>query len=239
MIIIPAIDIREGKCVRLVRGDPKHQTVYSDDPVEIAQRWADQGAARIHVVDLDAAMNKGSNVEALKRIKKSVNVMIQFGGGLRTLDAVWNAIGLGASRVVVGTALLKDTSWLKEAMEELGDRVVAAVDAKDGEVMIEGWRDKSGVQIEDFVRRIEDLGFKELIYTDIKRDGMMEGPNIPGIRHMMGLTKMSVFASGGVSTLADLQALRELGKDGLKGVIVGKALYDRKFTLSEALEPKA
>jgi phosphoribosylformimino-5-aminoimidazole carboxamide ribotide isomerase len=236
MIIVPAIDIREGKCVRLVRGDPKRETVYSDDPAEIAKRWMEQGATRIHVVDLDAAMGRGNNLEALKRIKESVNIMIQFGGGLRTLDAVWNVIGMGVSRVVVGTALLKDPGWIKEAMEELGTRVMAAVDAKDGEVMIGGWLDGSGIKVAEALKRIEDLGLKEIIYTDIKRDGMLEGPNVDGLRQVLKLTKMSVYASGGISSLLDIKALRELEKEGLKGAVVGKALYDRRFSLSEALD---
>lgn len=236
MIVIPAIDIREGKCVRLVRGDPKKETVYSDDPAEIAKRWAEQGATRIHVVDLDAAMGKGNNLEALKRIKESVNIMIQFGGGLRTLETVWNVINMGVSRVVIGTAILKDPGWLKEAMEELGGRVMAAIDAKDGEVMVGGWIDGSGVKISEALKRVEDMGFKEIIYTDIKRDGMLEGPNVDGLRQVLKMTRMSVYASGGISNLNDIQNLRGLEKDGLKGAVVGKALYDRKFSLSEALE---
>jgi phosphoribosylformimino-5-aminoimidazole carboxamide ribotide isomerase len=235
MLVIPAIDLRGGKCVRLVRGDPKHETVYSDDPAEIARRWVEQGAERIHVVDLDAAMGKGDNLEALKRIKAAVNVTIQFGGGLRSLETVWKVIGLGADRVILGTALLRDSSWLQEAMEELGDRVIAGIDAKDGEVMVEGWKDGSGSKLEDVVRRVESWGFKEVIYTDIKRDGMLSGPNIDGLKALMGMTKMGVYASGGVSALADFQSLRMLEPLGLKGAIVGKALYDRKFTLAEAL----
>jgi phosphoribosylformimino-5-aminoimidazole carboxamide ribotide isomerase len=235
MIVIPAIDLRDGKCVRLVRGDPKKETVYSDDPAEIARRWVEQGATRIHVVDLDAAMGKGNNLEALKRIKSSVNVMIQFGGGLRTLEAVWNAVSLGVDRVIIGTAILKDPGWLKEAMEELGTRVMAAVDAKDGEVMVGGWLDGSGVKIPDALKRIEDIGFKEIIFTDIRRDGMLEGPNVDALRQVLNLTKMSVYASGGISTLQDVQSLRALEKDGLKGAVVGKALYDRKFSLTDAL----
>lgn len=239
MIIIPAIDIRGGKCVRLVRGDPKAETVYSDDPALIARRWEEQGAERIHVVDLDAAMGRGANMDAVKRIKDSVKIMIQFGGGLRTLEAVWNAIGLGVGRVIIGTAILKDPSWLKEAMEELGGRVTAAVDAKDGEVMTGGWLDGSGIKTPEALKRIEDLGFQEIIYTDIRRDGMLEGPNILGLKEVLGMTKMSVYASGGISTLADIQALRKLEKDGLKGAVVGKALYDRKFSLSEALDTES
>jgi phosphoribosylformimino-5-aminoimidazole carboxamide ribotide isomerase len=235
MDIIPAIDIRGGRCVRLVRGDPKHDTVYSDDPVDIARRWELQGARRIHVVDLDGAMGKGTNLEMLKRIKGSVTAMIQFGGGLRTLEAVWNAIHIGVDRIVVGTAILKDPAWLKEAMEELGGRVVAALDARDGEVMVEGWRDGSGVKVAEALKRVEDIGFTEIIYTDIKRDGALKGPNIDAIREVLRLTKMSVFASGGVTNLTDIVALRGLEKEGLKGIIVGKALYDRRFTLSEAL----
>jgi phosphoribosylformimino-5-aminoimidazole carboxamide ribotide isomerase len=235
MIIVPAIDIREGKCVRLVRGDPKKETVYSDDPAEIAKRWADQGAERIHVVDLDAAMGKGSNLEALKRIKSAVNVMIQFGGGLRTLEAVWKVVGMGVDRVVLGTALIKDPSWIKEAMEELGGRVVAGVDAKDGEVMVDGWQAGSGRKVEDVLKMVEELGVREVIYTDIKRDGMLEGPNVDGLRRVLRATKMGVYASGGISSLTDIQALRKLESEGIKGCIVGKALYDRRFTLSEAL----
>jgi phosphoribosylformimino-5-aminoimidazole carboxamide ribotide isomerase len=233
MIIVPAIDIREGKCVRLVRGDPKRETVYSDDPVEIAKRWADQGAERIHVVDLDAAMGKGSNLDALKRIRDAVKVTLQFGGGLRTLEAVWKVVGMGVERVVLGTALIKDPSWIKEAKEELGERIVAGVDAKDGEVMVDGWQSGSGRKLEDVLTMVADLGVKEIIYTDIKRDGMLEGPNVEGLRKVVSATKMGVYASGGISSLTDIQALRKT--PGIKGCIVGKALYDRRFTLSEAL----
>jgi phosphoribosylformimino-5-aminoimidazole carboxamide ribotide isomerase len=210
--------------------------VYGDDPVVMAKKWASEGASRLHIVDLDGAFGEGSaNLEAVFRIKESVRALIQFGGGLRDFESLRQVMSKGVGRAILGTVLLEEPAWIKDAVKEFDGRLMAGVDARDGEVMGKGWRAGSGKSVPEVVKKIEGWGFKELIYTDIRRDGTLQGPNIDGLRTVMKSTRMGVYASGGVSRLEDIRSLKALEPEGLKGCVVGKALYAGKFTLAEAI----
>ena len=236
MLVIPAIDIKAGSVVRLIHGDPKQQTTYSSDPVEVAKQWVAQGAQRLHVVDLDGAFSgQAANLDLLFRIKDAVNVVVQFGGGLRDPESVRKVLEKGVGRAIVGTAILKYPQWIKSAIAEFPGRLMASLDAVNGEVMIEGWQAESGHSLAEAIKTIDNLGFREIVYTDIKQDGTLKGPNLKSIEAVLGMTHMGVYASGGISGLADIHALKSLEAKGLRGCILGKALYAGKVTLPEAL----
>lgn len=236
MLVIPAIDIRAGSVVRLIHGDPKQQTVYSTDPVEMAKHWVGLGAQRLHVVDLDGAFTgHAANLDLVNRIKDAVNIVVQFGGGLRDPETVRALLYKGIGRVIVGTAILKNPEWIKDIVREFPSRVMAAVDAVNGEVMIEGWQADSGHQLEDVIKTIDRLGIREIVYTDIKQDGTLKGPNFESIEKVLGMTHMGIYASGGLSSIADVKALKGLESKGLRGCILGKSLYAGKIQLPEAL----
>ncbi len=235
MLVIPAVDIKDGECVRLLRGDLKHKTVYSSEPLKMAKEWEVQGAKRLHLVDLDGAMRTGSNLDLILRIKNSVFCEVQMGGGLRSLDDVKRVLEKGIDRVVIGTAILKKPEWVQKAVDLFKDRIIAGVDSRHREVKLEGWKEGSGLLLPEVIRKIEAMGFQEIIFTDISRDGMMLGPNIPATRDVLKMTKMSVYASGGISGLDDIKSLKSLVPDGLKGCIVGKALYDGKMSFRGAV----
>lgn len=235
MVIFPAVDIKDGKCVRLVEGDPSRQTVYSEEPAKMAKQWASGGAEWIHVVDLDGALGSGANLEVIRLVRDQVKCKIQMGGGLRSMDTVQALLHMGVDRVVIGTAIFKDPAWVRDAVKEFPDRVIAGVDARDGEVKVEGWQEGSGRPIGEALLHVESLGIKEVIFTDISRDGKLEGPALDSIRKVMQSTRMAVVASGGVSSAADIKSLKALEPLGLRGCIVGKALYDGRLTLRDAL----
>ncbi|HOW28655.1 MAG TPA: 1-(5-phosphoribosyl)-5-[(5-phosphoribosylamino)methylideneamino]imidazole-4-carboxamide isomerase [Elusimicrobiota bacterium] len=234
MLIIPAIDIKDGRCVRLLQGDPTKTTVYADDPVDMARHWVSRGARRLHIVDLDGAILGGiRHQDLLLRMKQAAPVVIEFGGGVRRLETVRDLIRQGVDRVIVGTAIVNDDPWVRQAIQEFPDRLMAAIDAVDGDVKKDGWQKKSGVSVEEAVRKAESLGFKEFIFTDISKDGMLQGPNIRSIESVLRITTMGLYASGGIAHLEDLQALKKI--KGISGCIIGKALYAKQFTLEEAL----
>ncbi len=236
MLIIPAIDIKGGSVVRLVHGDPKQETVYSTDPVEMAKRWVALGAQRLHVVDLDGAFTgHAANLDLVYRIKDAVNIVVQFGGGLRDPETVRKVLDRGIGRAIVGTAILKYPQWVKATLQEFPGRLMASVDAVNGEVMIEGWQADSGHALADVIRTIDQLGFREIVYTDIKQDGTLKGPNLASIEQVLGMTHMGVYASGGLSSIEDVKALKALEAKGLRGCILGKSLYAGKIQLPEAL----
>jgi phosphoribosylformimino-5-aminoimidazole carboxamide ribotide isomerase len=236
MLIIPAIDIKAGSVVRLTHGDPKQETVYSSDPVEMAKRWVAQGAQRLHVVDLDGAFTgHPANLDLVYRIKDAVNVVVEFGGGLRDPDTVKKVLDRGIGRAIVGTAILKYPQWIKTTLAEYPGRLMASLDAVNGEVMIEGWQADSGHTLADVIKTIDNLGFREIVYTDIKQDGTLKGPNVKSIGEVLAMTHMGVYASGGISSLDDLKALKALEAKGLKGAILGKSLYAGKINLPDAL----
>jgi len=237
MLIIPAIDLRGGKVVRLFQGKFNRQKVYSSDPVKVAKHWARQGAQFLHIVDLDGALRgTPKNLKAVKDISAKVGMPFEFGGGVRSIEMISKLLEFGAQRVVLGTRAASDAGFLKKAKKKFGERVIISIDAKDGKVLTRGWNQEGAKTALDFAEEIKRAGFKQLIYTDISRDGTLTGPNIKGIRELLKETGLKVIVSGGVSGLADLAKLKKLEKKGVFAVIVGKALYEGRFTLSEALK---
>jgi phosphoribosylformimino-5-aminoimidazole carboxamide ribotide isomerase len=237
MRLFPAIDIQGGRCVRLRRGDFADETVFGQDPVAVARHWVQQGARYLHVVDLDGAKEGvPANFELVRDIAEAVPVPVQFGGGVRSLDSLSLVGDSSVARLVIGTSALTDERFLQQALAAWGPRLVVAVDAEEGYVKTHGWRKKSGMAATSFARALQDLGVKEIIYTDISRDGMMLGMNLRGIRALAEETELELIASGGVTTLDDLSDLQKLEPLGVTGVIVGRALYENSFTLGEALE---
>jgi phosphoribosylformimino-5-aminoimidazole carboxamide ribotide isomerase len=235
MILLPAIDILEGKAVRLKRGDFDQSTVYDADPLDAAQRWVSAGARALHVVDLDGARRgTPANLEHVRRIAAGVDVPIQVGGGLRSLADVQSVAAAGATRVVLGTAAFRDIDLLDAAIEELGDRVVVSVDARDGKLAAAGWTEQTDIPINSVIERLGARGVRRFVYSSIERDGMLSGPDLEGTRHVADAVRGSFVYSGGVSSLEDLQALADLRQVNLEGVIVGKALYEERFDVAEA-----
>ena len=234
MEVIPAIDLRGGRCVRLYQGDYAQETVYSDDPVEVALRWQEAGAVRLHVVDLDgAAQGEPANLDVVASIAGSIWTPLQLGGGIRSIDTIERAIAMGAGRVVLGTSAVGDPGLVETACHEFGaDAIIVGVDARDGLVATRGWLETSGIAAIDLVRSMKSLGVGRFVYTDIARDGTMTEPNFQAIEDLMKSADASVIASGGVSTLEHLSRLAGLG---VEGAIVGKALYEGAIDLREAI----
>jgi len=232
--VIPAIDILGGKCVRLKQGSYESPVVYSNDPVEVAKRWEAEGARRIHVVDLDGARTgTPENIEIIKSIIKEVNVPVQAGGGIRTFMMISDLIKFGADRIILGTTAIKNPNLLGTTCEKFGDKIAVAIDAKGEVAAAEGWMYVTKKNILTLAREAIELGVKRFIYTDISRDGMLEGPNFEGIRKFVSEIKVPVIASGGISSKEDIEQLKEIG---VEGCIVGKALYEGKVTLSEIVK---
>lgn len=237
MLIIPAIDLRGGKVVRLFQGKFNRQKVYSRDPVKVAKHWARQGAKFLHIVDLDGASSGVSkNLDILKKIITQVGIPLEFGGGIRSIEAISKLLSLGVQRVVLGTKAASDAEFLKKAWKKFGEKIIVSIDAKDGLVLTEGWNRATSKTALDFAKELKKIGFKQLIHTDISKDGTLAGPNILAIKELLKSTGLNVIASGGISGLSDLLKLYKLKKQGLTGVIIGKALYEGKFTLVEALK---
>ncbi len=232
--IIPAIDIRGGKCVRLVQGDYARETIYGDDPLEMAKRWADEGATRLHVVDLDGARDgKSANFAAIQSIAAGVSIPVQVGGGIRTFDALDALLDAGVQRCVLGTVLAKNQNFAEEAFAIYADAVIAGIDARDGKIAVEGWQESSQVDAVRFASYMEELGAMRIIFTDIARDGMLTGPNIAALSSLCEAISIPVIASGGVHHEADVTQLKAI--EGLEGVISGKALYEGTTTLRALL----
>jgi phosphoribosylformimino-5-aminoimidazole carboxamide ribotide isomerase len=237
MLIIPAIDLRDGKVVRLFQGKFDRQKVYSADPVKVAKHWAKQGAKLLHIVDLDGASSGAlKNIEVVKKIIAQVGIGVEFGGGVRNLGTISQLLSLGVERVILGTRAASDEKFLKQAWKKFGKKIIVSIDAKCGKVLTQGWNCGVAKTSLVFARELKTVGFKQLIYTDISKDGTLAGPNISGIKELLTETQLSVIASGGVSSLKDLMKLNKLKKQGLSGVIIGKALYEGRFTLAEALK---
>ena len=233
MEIIPVVDLRGGRCVRLVQGDYDREIVFSDDPVAMAQRWAEQGAQRIHVVDLDGARDgRPANEEAVRSIIEAVDVPVQVAGGIRDLDAIQGWLDAGADRAVLGTAAIRDPEFAAEAARRHGERVLVSIDARDGVVATDGWRRSADVQAEELLRRLAALGVRRFAYTDIGRDGTLQSPNFEAVETLVAATDAPIIAAGGVAEVAHLVRLAELG---VEGVIVGLAFYDGRLRLPEAL----
>lgn len=235
--IYPAIDIREGKCVRLIQGDYQQETVYHEDPVEVAQNWQNQGGQWIHVVDLDGAKaGRPVNDRLIARMVQQVKVPIQVGGGLRTLDDVERLLSLGVSRVIIGTAAIENRFFVNQLLGKYSNQVAIGIDAREGYVATRGWLETSQVKAGDLAYELAQYGAKTFIFTDISRDGMMGGPNLEAIVELARISGQTVIASGGVSRLADLLHLAANYSDGVGGAIVGKALYTGAIQLSEAIK---
>lgn len=233
MQIIPAVDMMDGKCVRLVQGKFDQSTVFSDDPVDAAKRWVDEGATRLHLVDLNGSrLGAPQEIATIRRILAAVDVPVQLGGGIRTLETAQEMIELGIARVIIGTSAALDADAAAVIFAELGDKAVLGVDAKDDYVAVKGWQEVTAETAVEFALKMQQLGAKRVIYTDISRDGMLAGVNAEAMAAMASALEIPVIASGGVSTVEDIAALKGTG---VEGAIVGKALYTGDLTLADAI----
>ena len=236
MIVYPAIDILGGRAVRLAQGDYDRVTVYNEDPVAQAASFVEQGAEWIHVVDLDGARDGvPGNIDVVERIVREVGVPVQNGGGIRTLDTMQRLADAGVSRMVLGTKLATDRAFVLEAVARFGDAVTAGIDARDGMVAVEGWREGTATPAADLVAELRDMGIRHLVYTDISRDGMQTGVNVDAYEQIAETARFPVIASGGVTSLEDFAALAALGPDVIEGAITGRALYEGAFKLKHAI----
>ncbi len=233
MLVIPAIDVRGGRCVRLVQGDYARETVYDDDPIGVAERWAAAGAERLHVVDLDgAAGDRPRNLDVVARLAARVAVPVQMGGGLKRWQDIVDAFACGVERVILGTAALEDRGLVERAVAAFGERIIVGIDARDGLVATRGWRQTSGVSALALARAMEALGVRRLIYTDIARDGTLSEPNYAAVAEVRAAVSIPVIASGGV---ASVEHVRRLARLGVEAAIVGRALYTGQVDLAAAL----
>lgn len=237
MLVIPAIDLKNGSCVRLMQGRETDVTVYDEDPVEVAKQFAAAGARMIHVVDLDGAFKGGEspNRAVVKQIAAEVAVPIEFGGGVRTIDDVQELSDAGVTRVVVGTVAVESPKLLKDLIARFGEKICVGIDARNGQATTHGWISETRIEAKDLARFVVSCGVRRIIYTDIARDGMLTGPNIEQTVAVARAANVPVTASGGVSSLDDVKRLRDAGEPLLDSVIVGKALYERKFKLEDAI----
>jgi phosphoribosylformimino-5-aminoimidazole carboxamide ribotide isomerase len=237
VILYPAIDIRDGHAVRLLQGDYERETVYDADPVDAARRWAEEGAEFLHVVDLDGAKaGEPRNLDAVQRIAAAVDCPIQVGGGLRSISGVGEALAAGAERVVIGTAALRDPNFLAEALEKHNERVVVSVDARDGKVALQGWTEAGDKDVIEAIADLSTRGVARFLCTAIEVDGTMEGPALNELQRIATATKAQVIASGGVGNLSHLKALAQEMPPNVEGAIVGRALYEHRFTVSEGIK---
>ena len=237
MLIIPAIDIKEGGCVRLREGRFEDVEIFSDDPVVMAVRWADKGAKMLHVVDLDGARyGKLANISLVEQIIKRVDIPVQAGGGIRSYEEVKRLINLGVNRIILGTILWKDKPLAKRLFDEFSEQIIAGIDARDGHVAIEGWQNITSIDALDFAGEMERLGVRRIIYTDIKRDGTLRGPNMANIKRMVKKLNIPLIVSGGIASLTDIKELKKFEALGIEGIIIGKALYKGSILLEEALK---
>jgi phosphoribosylformimino-5-aminoimidazole carboxamide ribotide isomerase len=236
MIVIPAVDIKNGKCVRLVQGRMDAETIFSDDPVAMALKWDDAGSEVIHVIDLDGAVKKHPrNFDSILQIVKQVSAFVQVGGGIRTLDTIEMYLTNGVHRVIIGTEAIRNPGLVKAACRSFPDQIVVGIDARNGLVAIEGWTETTQTKAVDLAKRFEDSGVAAINFTDIHRDGMQTGPNIAETKRLAQAVSVPVVASGGVSTLQDIKNLLPLEPFGVTGVITGKALYSGTLNLQEAI----
>lgn len=235
MLVIPAIDLKDGRCVRLRQGDMAAETVYSDDVQAVARKWQAGGAAMIHVVDLNGAVDgEPRNLSQIEAVIKTVSVKVQVGGGIRTIETVRRYLHAGVSRVVLGTAALTDRAFLEQACKEFPGRILLGLDARGGKVAVKGWTAVSDIRAVDLLKELSGCAIGAVIYTDIARDGMLSGPNIPALEEIVAHSSCPVIASGGISRIEDLLAVRSLGPR-IEGAIVGKALYDGKLDYRAAV----
>lgn len=236
MLVIPAIDLKDGRCVRLRQGDMAAETVYSTDVPAMARQWQQQGAGLIHVVDLNGAVDgEPRNLREIQSVIATVSVKVQVGGGIRNIDTVRRYLAAGVSRVVLGTAALTDRAFLEQACHEFPRRILLGLDARDGKVAVKGWTSVSDTKAIDLLKELSGYALGAVIYTDIARDGMLDGPNVPALRQVIEHSSFPVIASGGISRVEDLQVIKSLGPL-IEGAIVGKALYDGKLDYATAVK---
>ncbi|RKX43161.1 MAG: 1-(5-phosphoribosyl)-5-((5-phosphoribosylamino)methylideneamino)imidazole-4-carboxamide isomerase [Thermotogae bacterium] len=234
MLVIPAVDIMGGKCVRLVQGDPRRSKVYFDNPLEAARQFEVQGAELIHLIDLDAALGSGKNLEAIEKILRELRVKVQIGGGIRTLEKVETLLKLGAFRVIFGTVAVQNPALIQEAVRRYGSpRVAVALDERNGKITFHGWKDLSEIDYLNLARSFEEMKVGTIIFTSTSVDGTLKGPQVEKIRKLVETVRVPVIASGGVASLNDLAILAGAS---VEGVVVGTALYEGKFTLEQAIE---
>ena len=237
MLVIPAIDLKGGAVVRLHQGKPEQETCYAQDPISVACDWKTQGATWLHVVDLDGAFSgRPRHLEVLKRLVAAFGGSIQFGGGMRTRDDIEQALEIGAARVILGSMALTDPDLVEDVVERYGERIAVAIDARREKVSVSGWQEDLEATPVALASRLKAGGIARIVYTDTTRDGTLKGPNVEATKRMAQETGLAVIASGGVSTLDDIRRLKHLQEVGVEGVIVGKALYEKRFTLTEAIQ---
>ena len=236
MIIYPAIDIRGGRCVRLTEGRFDAETVFADDPAEMALKWAGMGAEFLHLVDLDGALaGEGKNVPVIERILQSVNIPVQLGGGIRNLETIEKLLALGVTRLILGSAAVKNPQLVEEACKKYPGHIAVGIDAKNGEVAIEGWGKGSGVAATEWSKKMAAYGVETIIYTDISRDGMLSGVNVEATAALARACGVPIIASGGVASLEDIRRVKAVESDGVQGCIIGKAIYTGAVDLKAAL----
>ncbi len=235
MLVIPAIDLKDGQCVRLLQGKREEVTTYSDDPVQTAKRWVHEGAELIHIVDLDGAFTGDQkNIGNIKRIREAVEVKLQVGGGIRDMERIYHLLSIGVDRVILGTAAIKTPELLRKACERFYGKIFVGIDAKNGRVAIKGWEEVTEERAKEVAIGVQDSGASGIIYTDILRDGMLTGPNLKATEEIAESVNVPVIASGGVSSLKDIRNLMNI--KGLYGVITGKAIYTGAIDLREAIK---
>ncbi|MBQ9478534.1 MAG: 1-(5-phosphoribosyl)-5-[Selenomonadaceae bacterium] len=236
MVILPAIDLKGGKCVRLYQGDFDQSTVFSDYPEEMALKWQQQGAKHLHVVDLDGA-KKGEpiNIFSIKKILEAIDIPIEVGGGIRTLENIEDLLEMGVERVILGSTAVENPELIREAAREFGEQVIVGIDAKRGKVAVNGWLSVSNTTALDLAVRVGDMGISTIIYTDIAKDGTLAGHNAEATAELARRSGLAVIASGGVSSLDDIRALKEHEADGIEGIVIGRALYTGALNLADAI----
>ncbi len=234
MEVIPAIDLKGGKCVRLYQGDYRQETVFSEEPIEIARRWQSLGARRLHIVDLDgAAKGELCHISLIEEIARAVPIPLQLGGGLRRIEAIAQALELGVACAILGTAAIEDHALIQEACNRFGNRIIVSIDARDGYVATHGWQERTEVTAIELVQRMASLGVERLIYTDIARDGTLTEPNFDAVAELVAKTSLPIIAAGGI---ASLEHLKKLFRIGVEGAIVGRAIYTGDIDLKQALD---
>ena len=237
MIIFPAIDIKNGNVVRLLQGKFDEVTEYSSAPLAIAKIWENKGAEAIHIIDLDGAQTgEPKNIDLIVKISQTVNIPVEVGGGIRTKEDIKKLVESGVQRVILSTKVIEDRGFLKEIIAKWGDKIAISLDCKEGMLTLKGWVETTDIKAIDFVKELEELGLKCIIYTDIARDGMLTGPNFKSLEELLDATNIPVIASGGIAGIEDIEKLKAIENKGILGAITGKALYEGKLDLKEAIK---
>lgn len=233
MILFPAIDIKNKQCVRLIKGDFNQMTIYSNEPVEVAKAFELEGAFFLHVIDLDGAkQGEQINLDVITTIAKTLSIPIQVGGGIRSIKSATSLLEAGVNRVIIGSLAIDDFDMLVHLVQRYPKQVIVSIDAKQRKVATQGWQHQTSISVETLIKKLESIGIDTIVYTDIDKDGMLQGPNIEDYKYLSNITKMNIIASGGVTTLEDIKKLNDIG---LYGAIIGKTIYEGKITMKEAL----